>query len=131
MRALNTYQPRIKSKVDLLIEQISRNAGKPMDATDWMMMLAFDIMGEVGFGKDFGGIVAGKQSLVAQAIHDHMTYIGRLGMTPWLLYIIQFIPGASKGFTPFFSWCAKMIEEQQAVSSHGSARKMKTVNCTD
>lgn len=78
------------------------------------MMLAFDVMGEIGYGKDFGGIVSGKEHPAAKAIHDHMTILGTVGMTPWLLYIIQFIPGASAGYAPFFKWCANMITEKKA-----------------
>jgi hypothetical protein len=44
-----------------------------------MMMLAFDIMGEVGYGQDFGGIVTGKEHPASKAIHDHMSIIGIVG----------------------------------------------------
>ena len=44
-----------------------------------MMMLAFDIMGEVGYGQDFGGVVSGKEHPAAKAIHDHMSAIGTVG----------------------------------------------------
>ena len=42
-------------------------------------MLAFDIMGEVGYGQDFGGIVTGKEHPASKAIHDHMSIIGIVG----------------------------------------------------
>lgn len=77
-------------------------------------MLAFDVMGEVGYGKDFGGLVTGKEHAAAKAIHDHMTILGTVGMVPWLLYVIQFIPGASAGYAPFFKWCSNMIREKKA-----------------
>jgi len=114
-KALATYQPRIKSKVDNLIADFRKTAGDPKDVTAWMMMLAFDIMGEVGYSKDFGSIVSGKEHAAAKAIHDHMTILGIVGMTPWLLYIIGHIPGASAGYAPFFKWCARMIKEKKSV----------------
>jgi hypothetical protein len=86
-------------------------------------MLAFDIMGEVGFGSDFGAIASGKEPAAAKAIHDHMTILGIMDMTPWLLYILQYVPGASAGYAPFFKWCTNTIDKKRAVSSWPSRRR--------
>jgi hypothetical protein len=113
--ALSTYQPRIKAKVDMLINEFRNSVGTPKDATAWMMMLSFDIMGEVGYSKDFGSVSSGKEHAAAKAIHDHMTILGVLSATPWLLYMLQFIPRATAGYAPFFAWCASMITEKKSV----------------
>ncbi|PVH98329.1 putative cytochrome P450 [Periconia macrospinosa] len=115
VKALSTYQPRIKSKVDILTAEFLKTAGTPKDVTAWMMMLAFDVMGEIGYGKDFGGLVTGREHAAAKAIHDHMTILGTIGMVPWLLYMIQFIPGAAAGYAPFFKWCGDMIREKKTM----------------
>ncbi|KAF2795827.1 putative benzoate 4-monooxygenase cytochrome P450 [Melanomma pulvis-pyrius CBS 109.77] len=114
IKALATYQPRIKSKVDQLVAKFRKTAGDPKDVTAWTMMLAFDIMGEVGYSKDFGSVVNGEEHEAAKAIHDHMTILGIFGMTPWLLYIIGHMPGALAAYKPFFTWCANMIKEKKA-----------------
>jgi hypothetical protein len=101
--------------VDALIKKLMEDAGKPQDATAWTMMLAFDSMGEIGFGSDFGAIATGKEPPASKAIHDHMTVLGIVDMAPWLLYLLQFIPGASAGYAPFFKWCADIINEKRAV----------------
>jgi hypothetical protein len=62
-----------------LTAAFASSATLPKDATAWMMMLAFDIMGEVGYGQDFGGIVTGKEHPASKAIHDHMSIIGIVG----------------------------------------------------
>jgi len=92
------------------------SGGKPQNATAWTMMLAFDIMGDIGFGNDFGAVATGEEPAAAKAIHDHMTILGIFDMTPWLLYLLQFIPGASAGYAPFFKWCADTINAKRAVS---------------
>ncbi|CAI6342209.1 unnamed protein product [Periconia digitata] len=114
VKALSTYQPRIKSKVDLLMDNLLQTAGTPRDVTSWMMMLAFDVMGEIGFGNDFGGLATGKEHEAAQAIHKHMSIIGTVGTVPWLLYLLQFIPGAGSGWAPFINWCGNMISQKKA-----------------
>ncbi|ODM14315.1 hypothetical protein SI65_10239 [Aspergillus cristatus] len=47
VKALGTYEPRVKAKVDLLSAQIGAHLGRTFDATAWPMFLSFDIMGEV------------------------------------------------------------------------------------
>jgi cytochrome P450 len=113
VKSLATYQPRIKDCVDQLTTQLGNSGGKAMDATAWTMMLAFDVMGEVAFGKDFGGLRTGKEPAAARAVHDHMTVLGTLGMVPWLLWLLQFIPGATQGYAPFIKWCAEQVQGQK------------------
>jgi hypothetical protein len=81
-----------------------------------MMMLAFDVMGEVAYGRSFDSLVTGKEHPAAQAIHDHMTIFAIGSMVPWLLNIAGHIPGALAGYKPFFDWCGSMIKEKRAVS---------------
>ncbi|KAL1968539.1 hypothetical protein VTN77DRAFT_1749 [Rasamsonia byssochlamydoides] len=52
MKALKTYEPRIQSKIDVLIKQLKSQQNSPVNVTAWSMYLAFDIMGTIGFSKD-------------------------------------------------------------------------------
>lgn len=115
--ALNTYEPRIKQKVDLFCRQLASHAAadKPIDATAWSMYLSFDIMGEVGFGKDFGGLANGTEHPAIKGIHEHMAVLGVLSNVPWLLNLASSIPGATAGYAGFFGWCASEIEAKQKV----------------
>jgi len=36
------YEPRVKEKTDLFIEQLRSSAGKPMDIAKWSMFFGFD-----------------------------------------------------------------------------------------
>lgn len=117
--AINTYAPGISSKVDLLLQQIKAHAaaGESLDASKWTMLLTFDIMGEVGFGKDFGGLKSGIEHPAIKGIHDHMTVLGIMATVPWLLNIAGKIPGATAGYAPFFSWCEEQVKAKYQVSS--------------
>lgn len=55
--ALDMYEPLIDAKTDEFVAQLSRL--ETVDATAWSMYLLFDIMGKVGFGKDFYGVTKG------------------------------------------------------------------------
>lgn len=114
--ALGTYEPRIKSKADLFLSQLTSHAGKPIDATAWTMFLSFDIMGDVGFGKDFNCVATGTEHPAIKGVHDHMAVLGVLSNVPWLLNLLGCIPGATAGYAGFFNWCASEMKAKQKVS---------------
>ncbi|KAI9926158.1 hypothetical protein MW887_004621 [Aspergillus wentii] len=113
IKALGTYEPRIKTKADLLVSHIESNIDKPLDATAWSMFLSFDIMGDVGFGKDFNNLTTGIEHPAIKGVHDHMAVLGVLGHIPWLLNVLGCIPGATAGYSGFFKWCADEIESKK------------------
>jgi hypothetical protein len=115
---LQTYVPRIASTVDLFVSQVAKQNG-PIDATAWTNFLSFDIMGKVGFGKDFGGVAKGEEHPAIKGVHDHMNILGIVSHLPWLLNIASRIPGATAGYAPFFNWCASEIIAKQKVRGPG------------
>ncbi|KAL2004524.1 hypothetical protein VTN00DRAFT_3409 [Thermoascus crustaceus] len=112
-RALAGYEPRIKAKADLFVSKINAKLGKSLDATAWSMFLSFDIMGEVGFGKDFNNLSTGIEHPAIKGVHDHMGVLGVLSHVPWLLNILGRIPGATASYSGFFTWCAEEIKSKQ------------------
>ncbi|GCB28196.1 tryprostatin B 6-hydroxylase [Aspergillus awamori] len=113
IKSLGIYEPRVKSKVDLLASHVAKNLGKPIDVTAWTMFLSFDIMGDVGFGKDFHNLTTGVEHPAIKGVHDHMAAGATLLQVPWFLYILCRIPGAVSGYSSFFKWCADEIERKQ------------------
>lgn len=79
------------------------------------MLLSFDIMGEVGFGKDFNNLRTGLEHPAIKGIHDHMIVLAILSHVPWLPNIMGRIPGATAGYFWFFKWCADEIKSKQKV----------------
>ncbi|KAE8353448.1 monooxygenase [Aspergillus coremiiformis] len=112
-RALRTYEPRVKAKADQLVSQIEARLDKPLDITAWSMFLTFDIMGDVGFGKDFHNLTTGIEHPAIKGIHDHMHVLGILSHVPWCLNLLSRIPGATAGYSAFFQWCAEEIESKR------------------
>lgn len=114
--ALASYQPRVKSKADVLIRQLYGSTGSSVDITKWSMLFAFDIMGEVGFGKDFNSLASGQEHPAIKGIHEHIAVLGVLQTVPWFLNLLGTIPGAAASFSEFFSVCEKELEEKERVS---------------
>lgn len=113
--ALATYEPRIKAKADQLSAHIDKFLEQPLDMSVWSMFLSFDIMGDVGFGKEFDNLTTGIEHQAIKGVHDHMAVLGTLGHIPWLLYLVGRIPGAASGYSSFFKWCEDEIERKRKV----------------
>jgi hypothetical protein len=111
---LNGYEHRVRTKCDQFVAQLSKTQ-EPLDATAWSMYLAFDIMGEVAFGKDFGGVTTGTEHAAIKGIHESMGIIGIFSHVSWFINIAARIPGALSGYVPFMKWCAAQVKARQKV----------------
>ncbi|PYH85341.1 cytochrome P450 [Aspergillus uvarum CBS 121591] len=119
MKSLGLYEPRIKAKADQLASHITANLGNTIDATAWSMFVSFDVMGDVGFGKDFGNLTTGVEHPAIKGIHDHMAVLGVLGHVPWFLNLASRFPGATAAYSGFFKWCGDEIERKQKIWDAG------------
>jgi hypothetical protein len=113
--ALASYQPRLKSKVDLLIAQLVQREGEPVNASNWAMFFAFDVMGDLGFGKDFHMLEKGREDDATLGIHNSMSAFGYMHHVIWLLHFIVSIPGIVSPFNKFRDWCEGQVVEKQQV----------------
>ncbi|KAJ6102752.1 hypothetical protein N7486_005179 [Penicillium sp. IBT 16267x] len=111
--ALATYEPKVGAKADQFISYVEKNLGQAIDISTWAMFLSFDIMGNVGFGKEFNNLTTGVEHPGIKAIHDHMALVGIGGHVPWLLYLAGRIPGAMASLADFFKWCEDEIVQKQ------------------
>jgi hypothetical protein len=113
--ALASYQPRLKSKVDLLLAQLEQREGEPVNVSNWAMFFAFDVMGDLGFGKDFHMLEKGKEDEATKGIHNNMAAFGILYHVIWLLHWMITIPGLGGAVAKFRDWCETQVVEKQQV----------------
>ncbi|KAF2272859.1 cytochrome P450 67 [Westerdykella ornata] len=110
MKALASYETRIKANVEKFISQIQKRSGEGIDATAWSMLYSFDIMGDVGFSKDFENLSSGTEHPAIKVLHDHVKILATLVTVPWLLNMFASIPGAGSQFAIFFKICADQLD---------------------
>ncbi|KAL7966625.1 cytochrome P450 [Trichoderma sp. SZMC 28014] len=120
-RALAVYAPRVKAKVDLLLSKIAEHGGQPIDMTEYAMFFGFDVMGDIGFSKDFHMLKSGSEHPAIKGVHDSMLAIGVLGTAPWLLSMISKVPGVAAGFSRFRAWCHQQLQEKRKAVAHEAA----------
>ncbi|KAL4999791.1 cytochrome P450 [Aspergillus recurvatus] len=114
MKALPTYEPRHQRKVNVLISQIRSRLDQPLNIAQWTMYLAFDVMGLVGFSKDFRQLEDAAEHAAIKELHGQMLILGILKPVPWVLTIIGAIQGLVGNYGQFMTYCADRIAEKKA-----------------
>ncbi|KAL4922111.1 cytochrome P450 [Aspergillus aurantiobrunneus] len=114
MKALPTYEPRLRHKVDVLISQIKSRLDEPLNISQWTMYLAFDVMGLVGFSKDFRQLEDAVEHAAIKELHGQMLILGILKPVPWVLTILGAIQGLVGDYGQFMTYCADRIAEKKA-----------------
>ncbi|KAJ5817055.1 hypothetical protein N7447_009288 [Penicillium robsamsonii] len=105
-KALTEYDGRIAEYSDLLCRQIADLNGKSFNATRWFKYYAWDVMGELGFGKGFEMLENEKNRHVPELLEEGMAHIAQLQVVPWLVILLHKLPFAAKGpkqFATFFT----------------------------
>ncbi|KAJ0426668.1 cytochrome P450 [Aspergillus carlsbadensis] len=113
VKALATYEPRIQQKVDILVSQIRSRLGQPLNISQWIMYFAFDVMGLVGFSKDFRQLDDAAEHAAIKELHEQMLFLGILKPTPWILTILGAIQGLVGNYGQFMTYCANRIAEKK------------------
>ncbi|OQU95023.1 hypothetical protein CLAIMM_01292 [Cladophialophora immunda] len=113
IKALSTYEPRVKAKTDLLLSRIAALGDSAMNITEWSMFYTFDVMGDIGLSKDFEMLTTGGEHKAIKGLHDQMITIGTLGTLPWLLAFFSAIPGIAGTFQDFMEYCRDQQEEKK------------------
>ncbi|KAI8653830.1 hypothetical protein LRP88_00428 [Fusarium phalaenopsidis] len=116
-RALAIYEEKIAPKVDILMARIAEKQGTPMDMTLYAAFFGFDVMGQVGFSKDFNMLDSGHKHPAIQALHENMAAVGVLSTVPWLMSMLGKIPGATGSYARFADWCARELQAKRAIDN--------------
>ncbi|KAL4738341.1 cytochrome P450 [Aspergillus similis] len=114
MKALPTYEPRLQHKVDVLNSQIRSRLNRPLNIAQWTMYLAFDVMGLVGFSKDFRQLEDAVEHAAIKELHGQMLILGILRPVPWVLTILGAIQGLTGNYGQFMKYCADHTAEKKA-----------------
>lgn len=59
--ALRNYEGRVTRHADDLVTRISTFGGKAINATHWFNAYAFDVIGDLAFGKSFDMLKTGEK----------------------------------------------------------------------
>jgi cytochrome P450 len=98
MKALRSYQERVKTHVDHLSNNIEKRLGESINFTELFLFFGFDVMGDVAFGSSFGMLETNEEHPIVQIMRSGIFIIGRLTPIPWLVTVLSSLPGAAADF---------------------------------
>lgn len=90
-RAMEQQEPLIGKYVDLLVVKLREVAqgGQPTDFVKWYTFTTFDLIGDLAYGKSFGGLDEGKTNAWVESIGRMMRFFP-------ILVLVSALPGIAK-----------------------------------
>ncbi|KAJ6012324.1 hypothetical protein N7522_002679 [Penicillium canescens] len=113
-KAIRAYEPVVAKYAQQLVEIVERDLASPIDMTRWFSYYAFDVMGNLAFGKSFNMISEGKETYFLNTIRTDMTNIGHLKHIPWIFPIVMNTPPLNANNLKFWKWIENQFLERSA-----------------
>ena len=115
-KAVQGYQTRVLHSANDLDNAFSQLAGQPMNISVWFQYFAFDVMGELGFGKTFNQVRTAKSHFETDFLRNGMSLLAIVTPVPWLYHLGCSIPGLTRDWEELLSWSARQAERKVSVS---------------
>ncbi len=83
-----------------------------MDMSHWALLMAFDVMGSVGFGQDWGAVRDGRENPVLRLLDASIAPTARYGSWTWPLKILSDLE-ASPEMNAFRKWSRQTMSDRR------------------
>ncbi|PKS06131.1 hypothetical protein jhhlp_007448 [Lomentospora prolificans] len=111
--ALQNYEKRVIVHCEEFTRQMKKMAGKPFDASDWFKYFAFDVMGDVGLGKEFHMMTSEKNRWIPVLLEEGMADVGITTPLPWMGQVLMKLPRAGKsGAAAWHEFVGSQVRER-------------------
>ncbi|KAH8826626.1 cytochrome P450 [Flagelloscypha sp. PMI_526] len=115
-QAVAVYEPRISKKAGALVDSLKQqiHSENAIDITAWCSFFAFDVMGDIGLGKDFKTVETGLEHPALRFIHQFMPIVSLAGTLPWLVRLRALFPrNRSEGFRALWEYSKEQVVEKR------------------
>ncbi|KAI1288550.1 cytochrome P450 monooxygenase-like protein [Xylaria venustula] len=114
-KALRSYDSRVVKYADQFIAQMQRRVGQAVNITNWLEWYAFDVMGDLAFGRSFKALEKGQSHIYIDTMHETSTLpLGCLGTLPWVIQTMTaLIPARLNPFMTLVRYSTECIEERK------------------
>ncbi|GME37966.1 cytochrome p450 [Neofusicoccum parvum] len=121
---ITRYNPAMQDTISLFLNRLSEEkyCGKPVNVTNWISWLGYDIMGVVGFGRDFDCLRKAIDHPAIKQMHEFGFALGLLKHVPWLGNILGRMPGGQTAMEPYARYCRDLVREKMK-TLHSIAEK--------
>ncbi|KAI0532394.1 cytochrome P450 monooxygenase-like protein [Xylaria digitata] len=114
-KALRSYDSRVIKYADQFVAQMQRRAGQAVNITDWLEWYAFDVMGDLAFGRSFKALEKGQSHIYIDTMHQTSALpLGCLGTLPWVIQTMTaLVPPRLNPFMTLVRYSDECIEERK------------------
>ena len=113
IKSLRSYENRVTSYADVLVEQMTKSVGKPVDASKWFIHYTFDVMGDLAFGRSFDALKNGRSHSVMDIMHGSAAAVGVFGTATWVLRLLSKMPKAFNPVQKLIDYSESCVEERK------------------
>ncbi|KAK0646745.1 cytochrome P450 [Cercophora newfieldiana] len=110
--ALQDYEERVVVHCEEFIRQMKCMAGQPFDASDWFKYFAFDVMGDLGLGKEFHMMTSSQNRWIPTLLETSMADVGPTTPIPWIASILHRLPRAGTHSRAWLEFVGSQVQER-------------------
>ncbi|KAK3323140.1 cytochrome P450 family protein [Cercophora scortea] len=110
--ALRDYEQRLVKHCNEFSHQMKIRAGKPFDASDWFKFFAFDVMGDIGLGKEFHMMTSETNRWIPELLETSMADVGPTTPLPWIAPILHRLPKAGTKGRQWLEFVGSQVAER-------------------
>ncbi|KII88386.1 hypothetical protein PLICRDRAFT_54225 [Plicaturopsis crispa FD-325 SS-3] len=116
--ALKDYQEIVALKAGELTTALVSRQAEVVDISKWMGFFAFDFMGEMAFGVDFGLVrQGGDPGSLVEVVEKGVEFENTVAHTPWLAGFSKRLPGPAENTRRLQEFANKSVERRIAAGS--------------
>ena len=124
-KALRAYETRVAVYVDQLLARLARAHGEPVDAARLAEAFAFDVMGDVGLGSDFGMLQSATMHAAVEQLVQGLSIMGRR-LPVWLMRLLvdvgqSLVP--TEATTGFLAFCYHHLDRLMLMADVERAKR--------
>ena len=98
---------------DTLVRQMHERSGQNINITPWMNYFAFDVMGDLAFGRSFDALEGGKPHWFIDLLHDSGKIVGTFLMMPWLVHLGSKLPAFMNPMNKMLDYSLECVDERR------------------
>ncbi|KAM5360590.1 Tryprostatin B 6-hydroxylase [Fusarium oxysporum] len=111
-KAMRDYEPRVEKYTRLLISQLQKRCGKPVDIAEWCNFYGFDVMGDLAFGKSFNMLNDGVRHYYMDLTQTSTLWGTQIARSSWLYLLIKSIPILNYQIANFLKWLRTHVDQR-------------------
>ncbi|KAL8822365.1 MAG: hypothetical protein Q9191_006899, partial [Dirinaria sp. TL-2023a] len=112
VKAVRGYETRVLHNANDLSSAFLQIVGKPINVSVWFQYFAFDVMGELGFGKNFNQIRTAKSHFETDFLRNGMSLLAIVTPMPWLYHLGRSLPCLTRQWDKLLSWSARQAKHR-------------------